>query len=125
MPASVKKECPVRTDEKVSDELTKPDPDRVEVVRNGSVAKEPLVVAVSSTSAAPAIPYTRQSPRESESEGQPVGCLSELVAPVTLPLSPALGQHEPAPALVSSKPAVFDPALIPLMPLMPAPVETA
>ena len=106
-----------------SDELTKPDPDRVEVVRNGSVAKVPLVVAVSSTSAAPAIPYTRQSPRESESESQPVGCLSELVAPVTLPLSPALGQHDPAPALVSSKPAVFDPALIPLMPLMPAPVE--
>ena len=37
-----------------SDELSELEPDRVEVARNGSVANDPLVVAVSSTSAAPA-----------------------------------------------------------------------
>ena len=74
-----------RTYEKVSDKLSQPEPDRVEVARNGSVAKDPLVVAVSSTSAAPAIPYTRRSPCEGESKSQPVGCLSDPVAPVTLP----------------------------------------
>ena len=76
----VKMECPVRTDEKVSDELSQPEPVRVEIVRNGSVAKEPLVVAVSSTSA-PALPYTRRSPRQGESESQPVGHLRSIHLP--------------------------------------------
>jgi hypothetical protein len=113
---SVKVECPVRAEEKVSDELAQPELDRVEIVRNGSVAKkEPLVVAVST---APAIPYTRRSPCEGESESQPVGCLSELVAPVTLPLL-----DQPASAPVISDPAsVFDPALVPWMPTI-SPVE--
>ena len=122
--AAVKVECPVRTDEKASDELSQPDPDRVEVARNGSVAKDPLVVAVSSSSAAPALPYTRRSPCEGESEGQLVGRLSDLVAPVTLPPVMEDVPSEPAPAAVLLDAApVFDPALSPLMPVIPAPVQ--
>ena len=68
--------------------LSKPDPNRVEVMRNGSVVKEPLVVVVSSSPVAPALPYTRRSPLEGESESQFVGCLSDLVEPMTLPVGP-------------------------------------
>ena len=87
VPVSVEKECAVPTDEKAFDVLSKPDPARVEVMRNGSVAIEPLVVAVSSSSVAQAIPYTRRSPLEGESESQFVGCLSDLVVPVMLPVA--------------------------------------
>jgi hypothetical protein len=122
LPESVKVECPVRTDEKVSDELSELEPDRVEVARNGSVANDPLVVAVSSTSAAPAIPYTRRSPCEGESKGQLVGCLSDLVAPVSLAPAIKIERSETSvPVLMSLEPApVFEPALIPLMPVIPA-----
>lgn len=113
------KECPVRTDEKVSDELSQLEPDRVEVARNGSVAKVPLVVAVSSTSAAPALPYTRRSPCDGESKSQLVGRLSDPVAPATL-----IKVEPKVPVPVSLEPAlVFDPALVPLMPVIQALVE--
>lgn len=125
VPESVKVECPVRTDEKVSDVLSEPEPDRVEIVRNGSVAKEPLVVAVSSTSAAPAIPYTRRSPCEGESKSQHVRCLSDLVAPATLPPGTTVEPRGPAPALEPLEPVpVLDPTLIQLLPVIPVSVET-
>jgi hypothetical protein len=125
VPESVKVECPVRTDEKVSDVLSEPEPDRVEIVRNGSVAKEPLVVAVSSTSAAPAIPYTRRPPCEGESKSQHVRCLSDLVAPATLPPGTTVEPRGPAPALEPLEPVpVLDPTLIQLLPVIPVSVET-
>ena len=88
VPVSVKECAVVPTDEKASDVLSKPDPTRVEVMRNGSVVEEPLVVVVSSSPVAPALPYTRRSPLEGESESQFVGCLSDLVEPMTLPVGP-------------------------------------
>ena len=52
------------------------------------MVEEPLVVVVSSSPVAPALPYTRRSPLEGESESQFVGCLSDLVEPMTLPVGP-------------------------------------
>jgi hypothetical protein len=114
LPESVKMECPVRLDEKVSGVLSEQEPDRVEVARNGSVAKEPLVAAVSSTPAAPAIPCSRRSPCDGESVSQLVGCLSELVAPVTLPTTntepsvPVLYPWEPVPVIPAFVPTMFE-----------------
>ena len=75
---------PVQTDEKVPVVLRKPDPARVEVARNGSVANRPLVVAGAGSTAAKALPYTCRTPPVGESKRQLDGCLSELVVPAPL-----------------------------------------
>ena len=94
------------------------------------VVEEPLVVVVSSSPVAPALPYTRRSPLEGESESQFVGCLSDLVEPMTLPVGPLKMKMPDAesPDLMTMPPVAVIPMTMPPVAVshpMTMPVATA
>ena len=85
---------------------------------------------MSSSPVAPALPYTRRSPLEGESESQFVGCLSDLVEPMTLPVGPLKMKMPDAesPDLMTMPPVAVIPMTMPPVAVshpMTMPVATA